>query len=405
MNISTLARSATTSILRNKMRSFLTTLGVVIGVLSVILLTSIGNGLTVFIEKEFQSLGANLLIVTPGEIVDKNGGGFSGQNAALSFANSKLSLNDAKSLEISGYPITLVVPLAGGNGEARTGAGKRQGMIVGTTPGYADARNTKADKGRFLTEADVASSRKVVVIGATIAEKLFPIDSPVGQQITINNIRFQIIGVAEKKASGGFGGPDIDSFLYVPITTAKSALGIDKIMEILVQAENKDQLERTKALITTTLIKRMDSKDFAITDQSEILKTIQTILGTLTIGLTGIAAISLVVGGIGIMNIMLVAVSERTREIGLRKALGATPSDIMLQFLIESAVLSTLGGMVGIGLGVLGALAIHQFFPATPSLDSILLAFGVSFVTGIIFGVFPARKAAQLSPIEALRYE
>lgn len=405
MNITTLTKSAMTSILRNKTRSFLTTLGVVIGVLSVILLTSIGNGLTVFIEKQFQELGANLLIVTPGEIVNSEGGGFSQQQTALSFASSKLSLGDSKSLERAGYPIEMAVPIAGANGEARTGVGKRTGMVVGTTPGYSIVRNTKTTKGRFLTESDLAGNRKVVVIGSKIAEKLFPSGNPVGKSLTINNLKFEVIGVAETKASGSFGGPDIDSFMYIPVTTAKSSMGIDKIMQILVQASSKDQLERTKLLIKSTLIKHLDSKDFSITDQSEILKTIQTILGTLTVGLAGIAAISLIVGGIGIMNIMLVAVSERTREIGLRKALGATPNNIMVQFLIESAVLSTLGGMVGIALGVLGALIIHNFFPATPSMSSILVAFSVSFMTGVVFGVFPARKAAQLSPIEALRYE
>lgn len=404
MKFSILASSAFTSIFRNKTRSFLTTLGVVIGVLSVILLTSIGNGLTVFVEQQFQNLGSNLLIVTPGEIVNEQGQ-FSQDQAALSFATSKLTIDDSKALERAGYPITLAVPLTGSNGEARTTVGKRSGMVVGTTPGYSEARNTRTSKGRFLSESDLAGNRKVVVIGSKIAEKLFPGSNPVGQLITINKLRFEVIGVAEAKAAGSFGGPDIDSFMYVPITTAKISLGVDKVMEIMVQSASKDQLLRTKTLIQTTLSKRMDSKDYSVTDQSEILKTIQTILGTLTVGLAGIAAISLVVGGIGIMNIMLVAVSERTKEIGLRKALGATPNNIMLQFLIESAVLSTLGGVIGIILGVLGALALRSFFPATPALNSIILAFGVSLATGIVFGVFPARKAAKLNPIDALRYE
>ena len=404
MKTSTLARSAFLSISRNKTRSFLTMLGVVIGVLSVILLTSIGNGLTVFVEQQFKELGSNLLIVTPGEIVNEQGQ-FSQDQAALGFATSKLTIEDAKALTLAGYPITAAVPLSGSNGEARTSVGKRTGMVVGTTPGYSEARNTKAAKGRFLSESDLAGNRKVVVIGSKIAEKLFPGVNPVGQLITINKLRFEVIGVAESKAAGSFGGPDIDSFLYVPITTAKVSLGVDKVMEIMVQSASKEQLNRTKDLIKTTLTKRMDTKDFSVTDQSEILKTIQTILGTLTVGLAGIAAISLVVGGIGIMNIMLVAVSERTKEIGLRKALGATPNNILIQFLIESAVISTVGGLIGIALGVLGALAITPFFPATPAMSSIILAFAVSLATGIIFGVYPARKAAKLSPIEALRYE
>jgi putative ABC transport system permease protein len=360
--------------------------------------------LTVFIEEQFEDLGSNVLIVTPGEIVNEEGQ-LSQDQAALGFANSKLTLQDARALERGGYPITAAVPFAGANGEARSAGVKRTGMVIGTTAEYETVRNTKAASGRFLQDSDVTGSRKVVVLGSKIANKLFPSNRPIGQNVSINNVRFEIIGVAESKGGGSFGGPDIDSFMYIPITTARAALSIDKVMEILVQSADKNQMDRAKSQIHVVLGKRLKEDEFAVTDQAEILKTIQTILGTLTIGLAGIAAISLVVGGIGIMNIMLVAVSERTREIGLRKALGATPSNILTQFLIESAILSTLGGLVGIILGILGAMAIRAFFPATPALNSILLAFGVSLATGIVFGVYPAKKAAALSPIEALRYE
>jgi putative ABC transport system permease protein len=404
MKISTLARNAVRSITRNKLRSILTTLGVVIGVLSVILLTSIGNGLTVFVEEQFQNLGSNLLIVSPGEIVNEEGG-FNQEQAALSLLTSKLSQADVNALERAGYPLGAVAPAIQGSADIRSDHGKRKGISIATTYNYSELRNTKAEKGRFISDADVSSSRKVTAIGSKIAEKLFPDENPIGQSVTINRVRFEIVGVIEKKSDGGFGGPDLDSVVYIPISTAQSALGQNKMSLILVQAASKQEIERAKQKVTDTLLKRLDKEDFSVTDQSEILKTIQTILSTLTVGLAGIAAISLVVGGIGIMNIMLVAVSERTKEIGLRKALGATPSNILVQFLIESAVLSTLGGIVGIVLGVLGALAMRSFFPATPALNSILLAFGVSLATGIIFGVFPARKAAKLSPIEALRYE
>ena len=224
MKISILAKSSFISISRNKTRSFLTMLGVVIGVLSVILLTAIGNGLTVFVEQQFKELGSNLLIVTPGEIVNSDGG-FDQQGAALSFATSKLSEDDSKALGRAGYPITLAVPLTGNNGEARTSEGKRSGMVVGTTPGYSEVRNTKAAKGRFLTEGDLAGNRKVAVIGSKIADKLFPGVNPVGKLMTINKLRFEVVGVAEAKAAGSFGGPDIDSFMYVPITTAKIDFG------------------------------------------------------------------------------------------------------------------------------------------------------------------------------------
>jgi len=404
MKISILARSAFTSILRNKTRSFLTTLGVIIGVLSVILLTSIGNGLTVFIEEQFQNLGSNLLIVSPGEIVNEEGG-FNQEEAALALATSKLSQSDVTAIKRIGYPVGDVVPLIQGSAEVRNERGKRRSISIATTKEYSPMRNTKVVVGRFLTDSDVTGNRKVVVIGNKIAEKLFAGLDPLGQSVTINRVRFEIIGVIEKKSDGGFGGPDFDSAVYIPVSTARSALGQDKMTNILVQAASKKDIPLAIDKIKSTLEKRLNKEDFSVTDQSDILKTIQTILGTLTVGLAGIAAISLFVGGIGIMNIMLVAVSERTKEIGLRKALGATPNNIMIQFLIESAVLSTLGGIVGIILGVLGAMAIHPFFPATASLNSILLAFGVSLATGIVFGVFPARKAAKLSPIEALRYE
>ncbi len=357
MKISTLARSAIISISRNKLRSFLTTLGVVIGVLSVILLTSIGNGLTVFVEKQFETLGSNLLIISPGEIVSEEGG-FNQEAAALSMATSKLSLSDVSSLERVGYPLGEVSPVIEGSIDVRTDQGKRKGFSVATTPEYSKLRSTKTTKGRFWSESDVSSSRKVAVIGSKIAEKLFVGENPVGQTVTLNRIKFEVVGVAEPKSSGSFGGPDIDSSVYIPITTARSTLGQEKISYILVQAADKKEITRAIARIKEVMGRRLDSEDFSVIDQAEILKTIQTILGTLTIGLAGIAAISLIVGGIGITNIMLVAVSERTREIGLRKALGATPNNILTQFLIESAVLSTLGGLVGILLGILGAWAI-----------------------------------------------
>jgi putative ABC transport system permease protein len=317
MKLSFLAKSAFTSILRNKTRSFLTTLGVIIGVLSVILLTSIGNGLTVFVEKQFETLGSNLLIVSPGEIVSEDGG-FNQEAAALSLSTSKLSLSDVNTIKRLGYPLGDVSPVIEGSIDVRTSQGKRKGISVATTPDYSVLRSTKTTKGRFFSDSDVSSSRKVAVIGSKIEEKLFVGVNPVGQTVTVNRVKFEVIGVAESKSSGSFGGPDIDSSVYIPISTARSALGQEKISYILVQAMEKKEIERAKDLIVKALGKRLNEEDFSVIDQAEILKTIQTILGTLTVGLAGIAAISLVVGGIGIMNIMLVAVSERTKEIGRR---------------------------------------------------------------------------------------
>ena len=209
----------------------------------------------------------------------------------------------------------------------------------------------------------------------------------------------------EAKAAGGFGGPDIDSFAYIPFETGRATLDYIAPQFFLAQISKDTEVARGKALITRALLRRLKADDFSVTDQSEILKTINTILSAVTGALTGIAAISLLVGGIGIMNIMLVSVAERTKEIGLRKALGATPNVIMVQFLIEAATLSSAGGIVGILLGIGISAIINQFVPATPSVGSVALAFFVSWMTGVIFGVVPARKAAQLSPIEALRYE
>src|SRR3989339_1562225 len=304
MNIKVTAQTAMTAVLRNKTRSILTTLGVVIGVASVILLTAIGNGLTVFVEEQFQNLGSNLLIVAPGDIVNEDGG-FNQETAALSLSSSKLSLNDVGTLERIGKPIEAVTPVIEGSGEFRSPQGKKQGFVIASGAEYTYMRSTKAEIGRFFSDSDVSSNRKVAVIGNKIAVELYEGLNPVGETITINRIKFEVIGVIEKKSDGGFGGPDLDSAVYVPVTAARTALGLDKISYLLAQVDDKNNIDYAKQKVETAMLKRLNEEDFSVTDQSEILKTIQTILGTLTVGLAGIAAISLLVGGIGIMNIML----------------------------------------------------------------------------------------------------
>jgi putative ABC transport system permease protein len=236
MKLSILARSAIISISRNKLRSFLTTLGVVIGVMSVILLTSIGNGLTVFVEKQFETLGSNLLIVSPGEIISEEGG-FNQESAALSLSTSKLSMADVTAIERVGYPLGEVAPVIEGSVDVRTDQGKRKGFSVSTTPEYSDLRNTKTTTGRFFSESDVSSSRKVAVIGSKIQENLFVGVNPVGQTVTINRIKFEVVGVAESKSSGSFGGPDIDSSVYIPLPPGVP--WSKKISYILVQSLEK----------------------------------------------------------------------------------------------------------------------------------------------------------------------
>jgi putative ABC transport system permease protein len=393
MKLEIISQSALISIRRNKMRSFLTTLGVIIGVSAVILLTSLGNGLKRLISDQFDALGTNQLMVTPGDVVDENG---NINMATASLAVSKFTIGDVDALRRIGSPIVSAVPVIESSGEVRYKTEKVTTFFMVSTPDYNKIRDLDMTEGRFFNSADESAGRRVVVIGPALEEDLFDKQSGLHQEIAINGINFEIVGIAEPKDVGGFGGPDFDQVVYIPFKN---------IMYIAMRVETADDMGRAKILAERALSRRLDEDDYDIIDQSELLDSINTILSALTGALTGIAAISLLVGGIGIMNIMLVAVTERTKEIGLRKALGATPADILTQFLIEASVLSGLGGLMGIGLGVLGALAIDTLIPASPTIGSILLAFSVSVAVGVVFGVFPSRKASRLSPIEALRYE
>lgn len=403
MRLDVITKTALTSLHRNKMRSFLTTLGVIIGVSAVIMLVSLGNGLKNLISDQFDALGTNQIFVAPGDFITEEGG-FSGA-AAAGFNTSKFTLDDVRAIKRIGDPVVDAAPIVETSGEVRYKTEKKTTFLIVTSPNYINIRDLDMTEGRFFSEADENNNKRVVVIGPTLEEDLFGNSSGLHKEITINNINFEIIGIAEPKDVGGFGGPDFDSVVYVPYEVGRSTLEIRYIQYIAVKVDSKAEIVRAKILIDKTLGKRLDDDDYSVSDQSELLDSINTILNAVTGALTGIAAISLLVGGIGIMNIMLVAVTERTKEIGLRKALGASPKDILTQFLIEASVLSGLGGLMGITLGVLGSLAINSFIPASPTLGSIMLAFGVSVTVGVIFGVFPARKASQLSPIEALRYE
>jgi putative ABC transport system permease protein len=241
-------------------------------------------------------------------------------------------------------------------------------------------------------------------MGYTIAHDLFPNGNPLNRSVVIKGKNYKVVGVIDKKG-GSMGGPDQDNQVYAPLGVVFNLNGNQNLAEIMVKTQSKDTVTSTKAALTKLLLKKYDKDAFTVFDSSQLLSSINSIISTLTIALTGIAAISLVVGGIGIMNIMLVTVSERTREIGLRKAIGAYPRAILLQFLFEAMILSGIGGFVGIVLGALGTMGINSFFPARITFGSVALAFGVSFMVGIVFGVAPARKASKLSPIEALRYE
>jgi putative ABC transport system permease protein len=375
-------------------------LGIIIGVSAVILLVSIGQGLQNYITQQFESLGSNLIVVLPGKV-----GGGSGLSGAPNLAGSKLTLNDVNSLSRLGGPIESV-----GAGIEMPAGVSYQGKSTYTTVGgltaeYQKMRNLVTSSGRQISDSDNASSRPVADIGQTVIDNIFGNIDPIGKKITIGGQKFEVVGVLSKIGSGGAIGTDTNNFVFIPLTTSQNLFGIKSVQAIGVKVRDKEEIPQAKIMIQNELGKRLKSDDFSVVDSSSLLATIDQILGVITLALGGIAAISLVVGGVGIMNIMLVSVTERTREIGLRKAVGAKPNDILIQFLIESVTLSVVGGGIGVLIGFLGSLAINQFIATTVTFWSVALAFGVSAIIGVVFGVAPAARASKLNPIEALKYE
>lgn len=405
MSIDNLFSTALRALWRNKSRSLLTMLGVIIGVLAVILLLAIGSGLQNYITKQFDSLGANTVVVFPGKVFDDKGNFGSRESQVGSLASSKLSFEDERAIKrLREYVREVTAAYTNVADVTYKGKAKKGANVYATDASYAIVRNTKAEKGRFFSDADEAAKRRVVVLGPKIAADLFGEVDPVGKTIIVADVSFEVIGVTEEKG-GGFGGPTFDEYIFMPITTAHDLFNTETIMTISVEVVDKDSIYPAIDAIKKVLSRRLREDEFSVFDQKQILNTINSILGIMTAGLGGIAAISLLVGGIGIMNIMLVSVTERTREIGLRKALGATPNVILVQFLIESSLLSIIGGFIGIIISYAITLVMQRFFPAQVTWWSVGLAFVVSAVTGIVFGVLPARRASKLSPIEALRYE
>lgn len=392
------------AILTNKYRSFLTMLGVIIGVGSVVMLTAIGTGLQAYIEDQFDQLGANTILVYPGDPFGESGG-FSQQNQISAVANSKLEMEDVRNIKKIREFVQTAIPMAMQSDTVSYRDIDKNTSVVGSTHEYPEVQSgIKIAKGRFFDKGEADTKKRVAVLGHTIAEELFGTIDPVGKKVKIGNQTFEITGVQEE-AGGSFGGPSFDTMVFIPIETMFKQYDVKNIIEMIVKSKSTDNIPESIKAIEKEMLKKYDEDEFSVFDQSEILDTINQILGALTVGLGGISSISLLVGGIGIMNIMLVSVSERTREIGLRKALGATPNTILMQFLIEAAVLSVLGGTIGLIIAYLGTVAVQPYFPAKVTLEAVVLAFGVSTAVGLIFGAAPARRASKLSPIEALRYE
>ncbi|MCR4326760.1 MAG: ABC transporter permease [Candidatus Roizmanbacteria bacterium] len=382
---------------KNKGRSFLTSLGIIIGVYSVVLLLALGEGIKVYIQDTFESLGSNIIYVLPFKIEN-------GPSGASSFNVKQFQARDYLILRTQ-IKDSLVVPLIDANVQAVSGSETVSTQIVGGTRDMFFLLNLTLEKGRYFSESESVSSRKVVVIGPDVAEKLFGKRNPIGERVTIDDLPFTILGVLEPKGGGGLGGPSLDLQIYAPYKTVQQINGNKFISAFYVQPSSDTSITAVVSRIETIMSRDRNSDELGVSTQEELIGTISSIFAVINTVLIGIAAISLLVGGIGITNIMYVTVTERTREIGIRRAIGAQKHDIMLQFLALSLLLTGVGGGIGLLLAYLSTLAIRIVFPATITPIAPIIAFGVSFAIGLVFGVLPARKAANLSPLEAIRSE
>ena len=387
-------RVAVGALLANRLRSALTMLGVVIGVAAVVILVAIGSGAKQEVETQVEGLGSNIIIVVPGKF-----------QFGSAPSVSRLTLDDVDLLgRVVGDRARVAVSIASGE-TVRVGALQTFATVNGVNESVPNVFNRVVARGDYITATDVDTRRRVAVLGSSVAQHVFPDVDPLGRQITIAGVRFRVIGVFEKV--GSTFGVDRDAEVHIPVTAAQRLFGVDRIDGLAVKAPTSDDVEPLQKKLVAALQHKYTGQEFSAVTQSQILGTIGRILGLLTLVLSAIAAISLIVGGVGVSNIMLVSVRERTREIGLRKALGARQRDILAQFLIEAVLLCVVGGLIGIALGVGGSTLISAVspLPAVIAWWSPALAFGVSAAVGIFFGVAPARRAGRLDPVVALRME
>jgi len=404
-------RIAWEAILKNKIRSVLTMLGIIIGVAAVIVMVAISAGTEATIQEQITGLGSNLIFVQSSFVRLGPGAGGGGASGGLVF-------DDATAIEeqISGVAAVVVEQNASQTVKSAS-AELDEVSIVGTTPGFLSVRDMEIADGRYFNDVDVERKQKVAVLGSTLAEELFGDLDPIGQYVTVDSTKLIVIGVLEEK--GSIGGTDFDARLYTPITVVfqkftpsqfARILG-DRVFMITVEVDPEADMDGVITQVNLLLVKRhevtLDTADFSVTTQDDIIDTRESTTAAFRNLLAWVAGVSLIVGGIGIMNIMLVSVTERTREIGIRQSVGATPDDIRLQFLIEALMLSIVGGLIGIVVGIGGSYLFGTFsyMRTVVSVNSILLAFGSAAAIGAFFGFYPANQAAQLDPIEALRYE
>jgi putative ABC transport system permease protein len=405
MHLKNLLKVAIKSILKSRMRSLLTALGIIIGVAAVVVMVAIGDGAQIQVEQQIASLGSNMIVVFPGSIT--SGGIRMGAGSI-----NRFTMEDVEKIRNEATLIKAVSPVVRSGGQVIGGVGNWSTQIQGVAPNYLEIRDWPLASGDFFTERDMVSRAKVAVLGQTVVKQLFPNEDPIGQRIRIRNVPFRVIGVLTSKGQSAMGS-DMDDIIFAPATTVLDRLsGGRYISFIQASAVSTDEIDAAQAQLTAIMreahhLTPGEDNDFTVRNQAEITEAATETSKILTILLASVAGVSLIVGGIGIMNIMLVSVTERTREIGIRLSVGARTSDVLTQFLTEAIVLSLAGGLLGVLLsfGITFILNSYTSIVAVISPEIILIAVGFAGIIGIFFGFYPARKAANLNPIDALRYE